>query len=65
MTSRPAEPDENPQVVPSGDPAPDGDGPGTEPGHVPLGPQETNPDEGPDVPLDSARESGAELEAAL
>jgi hypothetical protein len=53
MTSTPAEPDQDPQVAPSGDPTPDG--PGTRPGDVPQGPQETGPGEDPedDVPLDA------------
>jgi hypothetical protein len=58
MTSAPSEPDRD---------LPPEDNPRTEPGDVPQGPQETNPDadDVPDVPLDAGRESDTEAESGL
>jgi hypothetical protein len=65
MTSTPAEPDDDPQVTPSGDPTPDGDSPDTQPGHVPQRPQETIQDPEVELPLDSGREADPETESGL
>lgn len=57
MTSPPAEPDEVPQVVPSGDPTHDRPDMTPEAPQVPQGPQETNPDA--DVSLDPEQDDAA------
>jgi hypothetical protein len=60
MTVAPQEPMRDPSATP--DEAPD-----TEPGDVPQGPQETNPDadDQPDVPLGSGRDVDTEAESGL